>query len=176
MEIPQRDHSFDDVSPSYAEVRADNTRLTERIAELEEIGADNARLSERIAELKALLQALEIEVEKLRRESGRHSGNSGKPPSSDTLAQRNEQNDRRKSRQERRSEARARLKELTAGPKRRPGKQPGEPGKTLGQIDDPQFTEVHVPEICEGCGAGAGGHVVCTRAGSDACARVGSSR
>jgi transposase len=137
LEIPQRDHSSDDVSPSYAEVCADNNRLSERIAELE-----------------ALLQALEIEVEKLRRERGRHSGNSGKPPSSDTLAQRNEQKDWRKSRQERRSEARARLKELTAGTKRRPGKQPGEPGKTLGQTDDPQFTEVHVPEICEGCGAG----------------------
>jgi hypothetical protein len=51
LEIPQRDHSSDDVSLSYAEVRADNTRLSERIAELEEIGADNNRLSESTASL-----------------------------------------------------------------------------------------------------------------------------
>jgi hypothetical protein len=37
--------------------------------------------------LTARLEVLELELEKLRREMGRNSGNSDKPPSSDTVTQ-----------------------------------------------------------------------------------------
>ncbi len=50
-------------------------------AEVGELRAENV-------ELRAKLDALEAELEKLKREMGRNSSNSGKPPSSDTLAER----------------------------------------------------------------------------------------
>ncbi len=79
--------------------------LAERNAELE---AENAAL-------RAAVEALEAGLEALRRRVDKHSGNSGKPPSSDSLAQRDDQNDERVSRAERRRRARAQAKKLQAG-------------------------------------------------------------
>jgi transposase len=120
----------------------------ERIAALE---AENA-------ELRALIDTLRAEVAELKHELSRHSGNSGKPPSSDTLAQRAEQDQQRMSRAERRAAARKMAKELQerAKTKRRPGKQPGEQGRTLERRDDPDEIVTHVPGGCVRCGSDLG--------------------
>jgi len=121
---------------------------------------------ERIAELEAMVAALVDQNERLlarvaelERELGRHSGNSGKPPSSDTVTQRQRQDEERLSRAERRRRARAKAKELlkpTDADKRRPGKQPGEPGARLDFADEPDAIVEHRPERCSGCGGDLG--------------------
>lgn len=118
----------------------------ERIAALE---AENAALRELVVKLEAKVAALEWE-------RSRHSGNSGKPPSSDTVTQRQAQNEARESRAERRRKAHARLKELEGRgeAKRRPGKQPGDEGHRLGPVEDPDLRVRHAPGCCAGCGAG----------------------
>lgn len=55
------------------------------------LAAEVADLRAKNAELAAKLGALETELEKLRREMGRNSSNSGKPPSSGTLTGRAKQ-------------------------------------------------------------------------------------
>jgi transposase len=122
-----------------------------------------AELRARIAELEAMLDTLVgqndrllARVEELERELGRHSGNSGKPPSSDSVTQRKEQQEERLSRAERRRRARAKAKELLKGtdtPKRRPGKQAGEPGARLEPVEDPDRVVDHRPEQCSDCGS-----------------------
>ncbi len=76
--------------------------LVERIAELEAMVATLAEQNERLL----------ARVAELERELGRHSGNPGKPPSSDTVTQRQDQTEERLSRAERRRRARAKAKEL----------------------------------------------------------------
>ncbi|MGH9057747.1 MAG: IS66 family transposase, partial [Acidimicrobiales bacterium] len=123
-------------------------------SELERLRAENGVLGAENTALKAAIEALESEVERLRRELGRHSGNSGKPPSSDTITERQAQKEERLSRAERRRRARAQAKKLAADrPKRRPGKQPGDPGAALSQVTDPDATEFHAPQCCGRCGA-----------------------
>lgn len=103
--------------------------------------AQNERLMARVAELE--------------RQMGRHSGVSGKAPSGDTLGQRELQNAERQSRAERRRAARAKAKDLMrdkASEPRRPGKQPGEPGKHLELREDPDEVVEHRPGACSGCG------------------------
>jgi len=139
--IPPRDRSFGTGAPSY-----------------EELVAETAQQASRITELEASIGALELEIERLRRELGRHSGNSGKPPSSDTLTQRAEQKEERLSRQERRQLARQKAKELEERKlKRRPGKQPGAPGTSLAKVTDPDLVEDHAPECCAVCGESLAG-------------------
>lgn len=114
-----------------------------RIAALETENAQlrdqNAQLRELVAELQLLIEQLNAKVEKLQDELGRHSGNSSRPPSSDTLAQRAAQN--------------ARRAEWKKKPKRRPGKQPGAQGKHLAQVADPDEVVRHIPDFCSSCGA-----------------------
>jgi transposase len=131
----------------------------------EDVVAENDALREEVVQLRAALQAMEVELEKLRRESSRNSANSGKPPSSDTVTQRAVQNTERLSRQQRRQAERARLKEMTAKPeKRKPGKQPGAPGSSLAKAV-PDHIEVHSPSCCRSCGESlAGAEVVSTDA------------
>lgn len=127
-----------------AALRAENAALRAAVEALE---------SER-AGLAGALEALEDEVERLRRELGRNSGNSGKPPSSDTITERKAQKEERVSRAERRRRARAQAKKLTENrPKRAPGKQRGGPGASLSQVEDPDVVVPHSPECCAGCGA-----------------------
>jgi transposase len=132
-------------------------------SELDRLRAENEALRQAVldrdgelAALKAALAALEVEVERLRRETGRHSGNSGKPPSADTISQRQAQNEKRQSRAERRRAARQKAKKLAEQPKRKPGKQPGDPGATLRQVDDPDTVISHAPGCCAGCGGDLG--------------------
>ena len=86
---------------------------------------------------------LRAEVEALKAEATKNSGNSSKPPSRDPAAER-----------ERQAEARRAKRQAAAGGKRRrPGKQPGSPGSTLQMSDDPDEVITHTPGICRGCGA-----------------------
>ena len=111
-----------------AHLEEENARLREENAWLRQ---QNARLEEHIARL--------VErIEELERRLGLHSGNSGKPPSSDGLkkpkSKRRTQSQRRKS-------------------GRKPGGQPGHKGETLRRTDHPDRVEDHVPASCEGCGS-----------------------
>jgi transposase len=109
------------------------------------------------AELRAKLEALEAELEKLKREVGRNSSNSGKPPSSDSLAERAKQTEDRLSRAERRRLAREKAKKfLNERVKRRPGKQPGAAGAALARAGAPDRVVVRAPLNCARCGESLG--------------------
>jgi len=123
----------------------------DRIAELE---AENAAL-------RAVIETLEARIAGLERAAGRDSSNSGRPPSSDSLAAKAKQGERREGRAERRRKARAKAKKLSQPkPVRKPGKQPGAPGSTLGYVTDPDEVIDHVPGCCRGCGHDLGDAVV----------------
>lgn len=99
-----------------------------------------------VAELREENRRLAARVEELEAELGRHSQNSGKPPSSDSVTERAAQNARRRS-QRRPS-------------RRKPGKQPGTDGKHLARVDTPDHTVVHRPSACGGCGHSLAGAAV----------------
>jgi transposase len=121
--------------------------------EVDQLKAENAGLQAKVAELEAKLEALGAELEKLRREQGRNSANSGKPPSSDTLADKANQAEERLSRAERRRLAREKAKKfLKERVRRRPGKQPGAAGATLAKAERPDRTALHWPGTCARCG------------------------
>lgn len=107
----------------------------ERIGELE---AENVGLRTLIEELREANDRLRVQVEKLDAELSRHSGNSSKPPSSDTVTQRAAQNARRSG--------------WNKKPKGRVGKQPGAEGKHLAQVANPDLVVRHVPANCPACG------------------------
>jgi transposase len=88
---------------------------------------------------------------------GRNSSNSGKPPSSDTLAERAKQAEERLSRADRRRLAREKAKKfLNERVGRRPGKQPGAAGAALAKVDSPDRAVVHAPVSCTRCGESLG--------------------
>ncbi len=101
-----------------------------------------ARLQTENAELRALLVQLQSKVADLEAQLGKHSGNSSKPPSSDTNTQRAANN---LSRVQRRAEA------------RKQGKQRGAEGHHLRRVERPDRTVVHRPSSCSGCGGGLDG-------------------
>lgn len=127
-------------------------------AENEVLRSENAGLKTRLAELEATLRSVELELDRLRRDAGRHSGNSGKPPSSDTLKQKAVKDEERQSRAERRRAARAKAKEyMNPKDKCRPGKQPGDAGSALRRVDVPDHRESHAPPACASCGGSLAG-------------------
>lgn len=85
-------------------------------------------------------QRLAAEVEALKAELAKNSGNSSKPPSRDPAGERSRQ-----------AEAR-RAKRSRDGKLRRPGKQPGSDGTTLAMVENPDQVIVHAPTVCAGCG------------------------
>lgn len=89
-----------------------------------------------IAQLQTTVTALQAEVTELKRQLGRNSSNSSQPPSADGPAVPN--------RAARRRAGRDRT--------RKPGKQPGAGGTTLGVITDPDEIIDHTPDTCGGCG------------------------
>lgn len=115
----------------------------ELVALVAELGEVIARLVEDNRGLVEDNRGLAQRVEELEAELGRHSQNSGKPPSSDSVTQRGEQNARRQS-QRRRSG-------------RKQGKQPGAEGQHLAAVADPDQVVTHSPAACAGCGAGLEG-------------------
>ncbi|MGH3125330.1 MAG: DUF6444 domain-containing protein, partial [Streptosporangiaceae bacterium] len=96
-----------------------------------------AVLTAQAEELSAQVTVLQARVEDLQRKAGRDSATSSRPPSSDSPY--------KKKGRDRSSRERG---------KRRPGKQPGEPGTTMRLIDDPDESFDFPPDACRGCGAG----------------------
>ena len=98
---------------------------------------------QRIAELEAKVAELETVIAELRALLNRNSSNSSKPPSSDTATERALR------------QARKQSQRTKTG--RTPGKQPGSPGSTLRQVDNPDVVVRHQPSCCGGCGADLAG-------------------
>src|SRR5579864_4380616 len=98
-----------------------------------------ARLAEAyrvIGELTAQAGRLSAGVEDLRRRAGRDSSTSSRPPSSDSPCRKGKD------------------RSLRERGKRRPGKQPGEPGTTMLLVDEPGERLEFPPTACRGCGTG----------------------
>jgi transposase len=93
-----------------------------------------------IGELTAQIERLSARVEQLERQAGKDSSTSSRPPSSDS-PYRKKGSDR----------------SLRERGKRRPGKQPCDPGMTMSPVDDPDETINCPPAACCGCGAGLAG-------------------
>jgi transposase len=99
-----------------------------------------AQRDSQIAELTAAVVALTSQVEGLRRQLGKDSSNSSKPPGSDSLFAK---------------PAPKRSSRSKSG--RKPGKQAGAVGISRGLSDDPDRKIVTLePEACRGCGIGLG--------------------
>lgn len=120
-----------------------------RVAELEAVVEAQAVELAAKADLEAVIDKqaemiarLEERIAVLERQAGQNSGNSGKPPSRDTAEER-----------QRQAAERAKRRGEGGSKKRRKGKQPGAPGKTLAQTDTPDVIEDHRPAECSGCGA-----------------------
>lgn len=112
----------------------------ELLREREELKAANSVLAEANAALMALVESqqtkiaeLEAKIEELMRRLNQNSQNSSRPPSSDGF---------------RRSPGRKRQKQSG----RKPGKQPGAPGATLAQVDNPDRVFEFMPTECRRCG------------------------
>jgi len=104
-----------------------------------------ARLAEAyrlIAGLTAQVERLSARVEDLERRARRDSSTSSRPPSSDGPYKKS--GDR----------------SLRERGKRRPGKQPGDPGVTMCLVDDPDVSYDCLPAVCRGCGADLAGEPV----------------
>jgi len=109
-------------------LRAENAVLVERATVLE---ATNASLAEELAKLSDKVAELEKKL-------SRNSSNSSLPPSSDRFGS--------KGKPENVNRAARRAKG------RKPGKQPGEDGRHLVQVADPDEVVTHAPRCCDGCG------------------------
>jgi transposase len=95
-----------------------------------------AELTARLAEAYRLIGELTARVEQLERQARRDSSTSSRPPSSDSLYMK------------------SRDRSVRERGKRRPGKQPGDPGTTMRLVDDPDARLEFPPAVCRGCGAG----------------------
>ena len=92
-------------------------------------------LETELAELRARVAAQDEELADLRRQLGRHSGNSGQPPSQDGPQ----------------APPRTRRRRRSQG--RQPGGQPGHAGRTRHRSEQVDVHEDHWPARCGGCGA-----------------------
>jgi transposase len=89
--------------------------------------------ADRLATLEATVLALTADNAQLRSRLGTNSRNSSKPPSSDGYAK-----------------PAPKSRRVRSGKK--PGKQPGDPGKHLAQVEHPDLVVDHRPDHCGGCG------------------------
>jgi transposase len=106
------------------------------------VEAENAALRARIAEQDAEIEALRQQVAELVARLEQNPRNSSKPPSSEGY-----------------TKPAPTSRRTSSG--RKPGKQPGAPGKHLARVADPDTVVVHVPTSCESCDADlADGEVV----------------
>ena len=111
----------------------------------EELAAlPHEELAARLAEAYRLISELSARVERLEKRLARDSSTSSRPPSSDSPYQKKEPRDR----------------SLREKGKRRPGKQPGEPGVTMSLVDNPKYRFWYPPAECRGCGTGLAGQEV----------------
>jgi transposase len=95
------------------------------------------------AEQSALIGRLQARVEGLERRAGMDSSVSSRPPSSDSPYKK-----------------KPRDRSLRERGKRRPGRQPGEPGATMNLVGDPDERLEFPPACCRGCGAALAGEPV----------------
>jgi len=95
-----------------------------------------AELAARLAQAYRLIAELTARVQQLERQARRNSSTSSRPPSSDSPYKK------------------SRDRSLRERGKRRPGKQPGDPGTTMRLVDDPDTRLEFPPAACRGCGAG----------------------
>ena len=114
--------------------------LAVRLAEAYRLIAD---LSAQAGRMTAQVESLSARVEELERQARKDSSTSSRPPSSDS-PYRKKGSDR----------------SLRERGKRRPGKQPGDPGLTMNLVDDPDDTIECPPVACRGCGADLAGVAV----------------
>jgi len=89
----------------------------------------------RLAEAYRVIGELVARVELLERRAGQDPSTSSRPPSSDSPYKKQ-----------------PRDRSLRERGKRRPGKQPGEPGTTMRLVDDPQRRFWYPPATCRECG------------------------
>jgi transposase len=99
-----------------------------------------------IGELTARNERLAERIEQLERRAGKDSSTSSRPPSSDSPYKK-----------------KGRDRSLRERGKRRPGKQPGEPGMTMNLVDDPDKTIECPSAVCCGCGTDLAGAPVTAR-------------
>jgi len=111
--------------------------LAARLAEAYQLIAELAGQVERLT---AANERLSARVEELERQARRDSSTSSRPPSSDGPYRK-----------------RGADRSLRERGKRRPGKQPGEPGVTMRLVDDPDESFDCPPAACRGCGADLAG-------------------
>lgn len=97
-----------------------------------------AELQATVAKQAKLIDKLTVEVTDLKARAGMNPRNSSKPPSSEGYAKPSPKSRR-----------------VRSGKK--PGKQPGAPGKHLPRRDVPDKMATHEPEACSGCGEHLGG-------------------
>jgi transposase len=95
-----------------------------------------------LAELTGQVQRLTGRVEELERQARKDSSTSSRPPSSDSPYKKGGN------------------RSLRERGKRRPGKQPGDPGSTMCLVDEPDERLECPPAVCCGCGAGLAGVAV----------------
>jgi len=95
-----------------------------------------AALTAQAGRLAAQVERLSARVEELERQAGKDSSTSSRPPSSDSPYKKKGSD-----------------RSLRQRGKRRPGKQPGEPGMTMSLVDDPDERISCPPLACRGCGA-----------------------
>jgi hypothetical protein len=110
----------------------------------EELAARVEELLAVVAVQAALIESLRAEIASLRRQAGRDSSTSSRPPSQDGPAAKAEKKAARR-------EARR------ARPGRPQGGQKGHPGASLAWSASPDVTRVVEPGACGGCGAGLAG-------------------
>ncbi|MGA3155562.1 MAG: IS66 family transposase [Streptosporangiaceae bacterium] len=96
-----------------------------------------------IGELTAQIERLSARVEQLERQARKDSSTSSRPPSSDSPYKKKGSD-----------------RSLRERGKRRPGKQPGEPGMTMSLVGDPDERIDCPPAVCCGCGADLAGEPV----------------
>ena len=92
-----------------------------------------------IGELTARNEELAARLGRMERQAGKDSSTSSRPPSSDSPYKKKKD------------------RSLRERGKRRPGKQPGEPGSTMSLVDDPDKVIDCPPVACCGCGADLAG-------------------
>jgi len=121
--------------PSYEDLEALVALQAGRIGELEALlGSRDVRIDA----LEAMVGRLAAENEELRRRAGSDSSNSSRPPSSDSPY----------------GKPKPKPSGMRGTSGRKPGKQPGEPGRTRRQAGDPDEVITVEPGCCGGCGAG----------------------
>ena len=104
------------------------------------------QLQSRVGELQERIVELQERIVEVERKIGRNSNNSSLPPSRDDAAAREERVNRA-----------ARRRAAREAKRRKPGKQPGDPGTHLAQVADPDHVVPQIPTHCAECGRSLAG-------------------